>query len=338
MKTRSKLLLAAVSLLTVSVAATATSAYAWYTANRQVSANLTQMGVQATSGTLSIEHATGVEDSFKKGVSKKEEPYGLEATATGIALTDVSSKGDGEFIKPKFSHDNTTIVGDYTQTGENIGQKTVKLSNGVAAGESTATEISAYGVISLAITISNSAATGADALDVYIDPTGTTLTSTLASAQNSARFSIIEVGSPNKVYMYCSPTAVSETPTADASGSPTVPAKEGYKYIEKTTAQEGKVSFLEKELSDTSDGLIQDKGKDKLFTKKGVVASSSSTTKNKPNGYLCTLGAGIHKTYLITMWVEGTDPDCKVGNTTDLNDSLLISDLSLKLGLYALEA
>ena len=63
MKTRSKLLLAAVSLLTVSVAATATSAYAWYTANRQVTANLTQMGVQATSGTLSISHAS-IADSF----------------------------------------------------------------------------------------------------------------------------------------------------------------------------------------------------------------------------------------------------------------------------------
>ena len=336
MKTRSRLLLAAVSLLTVSVAATATSAYAWYTANRQVSANLTQMGVQATSGTLSIEHATGVEDSFKTGVSNKEDNYNLVASASGKALTDVSSKGDGKFIKPKFSHDNKTIVGDYTQTGENIGQKTVKLSNGVAAGESTATEISAYGVISLAITISNSAATGADSLDVYIDPTKTSLTSTLDSAENSARFSIIEVGGQTNPYMYCSPTAVSETPTADASESTTVPAKEGYKYIEKTT-QEGKVSFSEKELSDTSDGLIQDKGKDKLFTKKGVVASSSSTTKNKPNGYLCTLGAGSSKTYLITMWVEGTDPDCKVGETS-LEDSILVSDLSLKLGLYALEA
>ena len=43
MKLRSKLLMAAVSLLTVSVAATATSAYAWYAANRQTNASLTNV-------------------------------------------------------------------------------------------------------------------------------------------------------------------------------------------------------------------------------------------------------------------------------------------------------
>ena len=48
MKLRSKLLLAAVSLLTVSVAATATSAYAWYAANRQVNATISNVGVRST--------------------------------------------------------------------------------------------------------------------------------------------------------------------------------------------------------------------------------------------------------------------------------------------------
>ena len=63
MKTRSKLLLAAVSLLTVSVAATATSAYAWYTANRQVEAKVNSLGVHSTTGSLTIEHDTTIKQT-----------------------------------------------------------------------------------------------------------------------------------------------------------------------------------------------------------------------------------------------------------------------------------
>ena len=176
MKTRSKLLLAAVSLLTVSVAATATSAYAWYTANRQVSAKLNQMAVQATSGTLSISHDTSVGDSFANTsgkVNSDSKTFALTGDASGMSLTDVSSKGDGTFIKPKFNHKNDTIVGEYEQTKETaIGQKTVTLSNGVS-GSPTPAKITAYGVISLAIKISNSAAEGAGSLDIYIDQKNT---------------------------------------------------------------------------------------------------------------------------------------------------------------------
>lgn len=327
MKTRSKLLLAAVSLLTVSVAATATSAYAWYTANRQVSANLTQMGVQATSGTLSIEHNTTVGDSFTKEgeVTMASGTYDLKASASNKALTDVSSNGDGTFIKPKFSHDNTTIVGEYTQSKETaIGQKTVTLSNGVS-GTPTPAAITAYGVISLAITISNSAASGAGSIDVYIDPTGTTLTSTLASAKDSARFSIIEVGSSNSVYMYCSPTAAAETK---------------YEYLTRIQGENNAVSFEKTTLTDDgaeNNKLIQDKADGKLFKKESV---PSPATHTKSDGYLCTLDTSTNKskTFLITMWVEGTDKDCNVASNTSISTSTLISDLSLKLGLYALEA
>ncbi len=322
MKTRSKLLLAAVSLLTVSVAATATSAYAWYTANRQVSGKVTQMAVQATSGTLAISHNTTIGDSFSVDeVALDNDTFALTGNASGKALTDVSSSGDGTFIKPKFSHDNTTIVGEYAQTGaDTIGQKTVKLSSGVAAGESQATEISAYGVISLAITISNSAASGAGSLDIYIDPTTTRLTSTLDSVQKSARFSILN-GTDKSLYMYCSPTADSEST---------------YNYISKATGSE---STTYSESTITNDESLQDKGTSKLFAKNSLVSSSSDATKTKPNGYLCTLDTSTNnsKDFIITMWVEGTDKDCVVGNTS-LDDSLLVSDLSLSLGLYALEA
>lgn len=326
MKTRSKLLLAAVSLLTVSVAATATSAYAWYTANRQVSAKLTQMGVQATSGTLEISRPSGILDSFSDNEITTSTISNLEASASNKALTDVSSKGDGEFIKPKFSHNNSTIVEQYTQSGNTIGKKTVTLSNGVS-GTPTPAAITAYGVISLAIQIENSGdSNSAGAIDVYIDPTKTSLKSDLASAQDSARFSIIEVVKQNEqqtntLYMYCSPTAAPESTYEYLSGSGS--------SISKTTLKDDGTE---------NDKLIQDKAEGKLFKKQSV---PSPATHTKSDGYLCSLDAGSSKTYLITMWVEGTDPDCKVkiddSTTTSLEDSILAT-LSLSLGLYALEA
>ena len=112
MKLRSKLLLAAVSLLTVSVAATATSAYAWYTANRQVKASFTKMGVSSTTGSLTIARPTGAVDSFSliEGQGKNNPIYqtsegetpAYTGTLNEVALTDVSSKGLGDFAKPKF--------------------------------------------------------------------------------------------------------------------------------------------------------------------------------------------------------------------------------------------
>ena len=97
MKTRSKLLLAAVSLLTVSVAATATSAYAWYTANRQVQASVTQMGVSSTTGSLTIARPSNPVDSFSLIGSQTAPEYktpsdktpNYTGTLTGVSLTSV---------------------------------------------------------------------------------------------------------------------------------------------------------------------------------------------------------------------------------------------------------
>ncbi|MCI5631424.1 MAG: hypothetical protein MR345_03540, partial [Bacilli bacterium] len=58
------------------------------------------------------------------------------------------------------------------------------------------------------------------------------------------------------------------------------------------------------------------------------------TVKTPTKGYLCTIPAKESHRYLITMWVEGTDEDCKFSDTGA--DSFAVSGLSINLGFYAL--
>ena len=58
MKLRSKLLLSATCLLTISVAATATSAYAWFVSNRQATVAINNATVKTNATNLKIEGAS----------------------------------------------------------------------------------------------------------------------------------------------------------------------------------------------------------------------------------------------------------------------------------------
>ena len=305
MKTRSKLLLAAVSLLTVSVAATATSAYAWYTANRQATAGITSMGVQSTAGSLSISHKANSDTFASGGVdlnTSGEKPVLTGKTVNNI--TDVSSNGNGTFVKPKFDAAGTTRIGEYAQPTEITvkGQKTVTLTNG----------LNAYGVVTLAITLTNNGTEGvAKTISVYLNPKNASLKSANEKLQNSARFSIVDSDNSDAVLFYCSPTA---------------DAEESYTYLRTATGNEEAISgttILDK--SSFFDG------------NKNMVTTSNSDNNIPANGYLCDIAVGESHNFLITMWVEGTDKDCKYASADDATDTDLGS-LNLIIDLYALEA
>ena len=306
MKTRSKLLLAAVSLLTVSVAATATSAYAWYTANRQVSANVSSMGVKSTSGSLSVSHISNAdsftaENSVTTNVSQSDKQTLTASTVFNI--TDVSSKGDGKFVKPKFGSNGSDVVGEYGQSSEAVlGQKTVNLTS----------SLTAHGVITLAIRLANNGQTGVTKpISVYLSPNNASLSGSVDMITKSARFSIVDL-SDNKVKYYCSPTAEVES--------------DGYKYL---PTYDGSATEI-------TDATILDKS---AFFKgdKPLVTTSSVSNNVAANGYLCQIDANGYHDFLVTMWVEGTDKDCAFANVDDAKTTDLGS-LSLALDLYALEA
>ena len=63
----------------------------------------------------------------------------------------------------------------------------------------------------------------------------------------------------------------------------------------------------------------------------------SDTNNTKSNGFLCKIGANASHKFLLTMWIEGTDPDCKLGDGDD-TDITLETNLSLSISLYALSS
>ena len=78
MKLRSKLLLSATCLLTISVAATATSAYAWFVSNRQATVTINKANVKTNATNLYIAGtgtnlANGNTVGFATDAKKKEE-------------------------------------------------------------------------------------------------------------------------------------------------------------------------------------------------------------------------------------------------------------------------
>ena len=343
MKTRSKLLLAAVSLLTVSVAATATSAYAWYTANRQVQASFTQMGVSSTTGSLTIARPNDAVDSFSLIKDQKEPKYtpssnatpDYTVTLTNVALTDVSSKGLGDFAKPKFGADGSTIVGHHTITSPaapnadktNKGGDTVTIANGVDV----------YGVVTMEFEIQNvTSNTSADDLNVYIRSASFTSANSKSNVINAARFSIIDlaVESPANPYLYCNPTDNELLKYFD-SGTDKV------KYLATDADVTNEENDSNKSTATTEQGKaawIQDKNTGKLFVDGHADVTSPSKENNvESNGFLCKIGAGDSHRFLLTMWIEGTDSNCTLGGGDDTN-IILETNLSLSISLYALSS
>ena len=112
MKIKSKLILAATSLLVLSGVAAGTSTYAWYTANRQVSLGITNISAEAQLTSLDMSYDTALNT---RNSADGDDPFTNNTTAVHPnefsgsftkKLTDVSSQGDHKFIKPIFgAHD-----------------------------------------------------------------------------------------------------------------------------------------------------------------------------------------------------------------------------------------
>ena len=332
MKTRSKLLLAAVSLLTVSVAATATSAYAWYTANRHVEAKVNSLGVHSSTGSLNIVHDTSINQTNKttNGIkeSSTENSKSLVYTTDSI-LTDVSSTGDGTFIKPKWDAtgkaDAANCVGTYGQEGDAPNKKVTLYGSGEKATK-------AYGVVSLGVKFTNDGDAGSDDMYLYLDPTVTVEadpSSTKMSSDsvvNSARFSICEVddttGAVKSVKLYGNPK--SGVTVAGEEGK----TKEVNQYVSAASAKSVTLSNIET-------AKVVDQG-NLIGTSNRVTDPTAKENQELSKGFLCKISATNSVRYLITMWVEGTDDDCKFSASGD--DSFMVEGLSIGLGFYALTA
>ncbi|MFA6796766.1 MAG: hypothetical protein WCR63_04280 [Bacilli bacterium] len=124
MKIKSKLILAATSLLVLSGVAAGTSTYAWYTANRQVELEVTN--VSATSQLSNLEMTYDTEKNTRNDETSGKDPFTTDETSTASSikgtfsktLTDVSSKGDNSYLKPIFDATGKNSVGFWTDDDE----------------------------------------------------------------------------------------------------------------------------------------------------------------------------------------------------------------------------
>ena len=300
MKLRSKLLLSATCLLTISVAATATSAYAWFVSNRQaelklvgaeVKTNATNLYIAGTGTTLSNGNTVGFATYSE---SPKQTSIG-PADAKSVVATDISGNGVS-FFKPNLAPDFTN--------------KNLKASSIVSAQNDNATNKYFYHQFELTFTQSNKDVT----TGVYLS-CGSTITEKeggTTDIEKAVRVAFLDpTNSVDPLLLYWAPY---EKNTTDESN--TMPKT----YLK--AASEDPVN-----MSDTKDaavGAITDitsaKYLDSTFKKDVDDASESKAHNSK----LLELTNGEPKTVRVRVWFEGMDSDC----TTAITNSTI--DVNLK--------
>ena len=291
MKLRSKLLMAAVSLLTVSVAATATSAYAWYAANRQTNASVSNVSVRSTETSIKVslvndatkspDFVAATSNTTESGESANKR-YSI---STNKSVSDVSGIGDGTFVKPYLDAAGTSVVGwhDETSVKANFYKFTLNFS---AKGGDKAVNLYFSG---------NSKIT-----------TGGTGSPSDLSIPNAARLSAVVNGTQKLVYLPTGNTAHTYTDGKDGDVS-------------------SNYTGLLADLDDKTAGAGLD------FKQGTADLAANPTDTNTCHGFLGTVTPKIGEAKAIDLevtfylWVEGTVTE--LGNNNTNATATLASDL-----------
>ena len=305
MKLRSKLLLSATCLLTISVAATATSAYAWFVSNRQAELKLIGAEVKTNATNLYIAGtgATDLKDGNTVGFAtysenlKKNEISAVAAES--VVATDISGNGVS-FFKPNLAPDFTN--------------KNLKASSIVLAQNNNTDKKYYYHQFELTFTQSNINVTTGVYLsrDSLIKQTPVEGSSTTTNIEKAVRVAFLD---PTKsgidsLLLYWAPY---ET-TADNSN--TLPDT----YLKGTSddpVEMGKTtSSAVGPISDITSGKYLDKT---TFTEDINDASATSTKENHKSKIL-KLTNGETQKVIVRVWFEGMDSDCVTGITSSTID------------------
>lgn len=306
MKLRSKLLLSATCLLTISVAATATSAYAWFISNRQaelkligaeVKTNATNLYIGGT-GTTGLANGNTVGFDAYSSTNKKTEISA--ATQSTVVATDISGNGVS-FFKPNLAPDFTN--------------KNLKASSIVSVENDKPAGKYYYHQFELTFTQSNVNVTTGVYLshESLIKQTPVEGSSTTTNIEKAVRVAFLDPtkSGNDSLLLYWAPY---ETTTGESQTMPNT-------YLK--AASEDPVNMSD--TNDTAVGPISDitNGKylDSSF-KKDVDDASTDKTTNKSK--LLELTNGDPKTVRVRVWFEGMDSDC----TTAITNSTI--DVNLK--------
>lgn len=315
MKLKNKILLGASSLLVLSGAAATTGTFAWYTANRQATVNVTNMSVTSQVATLSITMNKLDDDTIKEDEAGGEEGVRTISDTTN-KLVDVSGNGSStaSFVKPYF---------DFTGNGG---------TSNVAGWWDEATYKGLYAnsiwyhKFTYKFSISN------QDVALYVSPKSSVKTNSdtgrAANVDKSVRVSALidTVDTTTQT-----PTAASSTKQVlymDFNGD-TTPKYWG-KPSESTTVEptENNVSVTDGAVLTstffTGDSAENNKVAD--FTK--------GNYNNYTKGYLGDIAKDDSIYISFIVWIEGTDSNTKLGTDSNADDS---TGFDLDLQFYTLQ-
>jgi len=337
MKIKNKLILAATSMLVLSGVAAGTSTFAWYTANSRVEFDLTNIAAQSETTSLDVEYVEsprnvwddpstteldeGGIDGFASETDPNSDPGNAAALTFGYTgkLTDVSSIGDGNFVKPIWDNDggtdSTDSVGFWTDEADY---------------EAEHEGIVWYHEFTLKFTAGGTG--GAVAL--YLSPnTSKTFVSENTTnggdltVEDSVRFSAVDTSSGDQIFL------------ANPNGN----AEESFIASDATVAAESDVNTVKPDLAvlDNSSFFGNANGGTN-FASSDFVSGNANTgeilySDVEQSGYLGEMdptgATDDDKSTTVTFytWIEGTDIDT-VADATDF-----FGEFDMKLSFYTLD-
>ncbi|MDD6226310.1 MAG: hypothetical protein PUB23_00925 [Bacilli bacterium] len=300
MKLRSKLLLSATCLLTISVAATATSAYAWFTANRQAFVSATNMSVKSGVDEVFISSATtGMSNTNTQAVSGNATYVGTDVSGTGLHL-----------YKPSFKEHKENQL-------ESVVNSIAEVTTNTASG--TGNKNAFYNEISLKFTHENTNVKTA----IYLSSSSTI---TKASDNNATddtagayRVAFLNKNKDSLLAYYAPNDEL--TPNEEGVGGLS-------KHISSTSYEDGAKTSgaLSNFVSDTNVTNLKLNANQLLGKTFTDVTDADKKTNAAPGvGYLGTIDNTNGLEIVVRIWCEGMDSDCNNNSIGSSNSKVNVN-------------
>lgn len=283
MKTKSKLLLALSALTVGTVAAGATGTYAWFTASRTATMNITNITAQSTRGSLQIGYV-GYNVGGQTGLTTVAASGSSQTMTIQNVISDVSSKDGSKFYAPVYNVSDTTPSSFTDQNVTGYVQFAVELKNG---GDNSA------------------------AVDVYLDPANLEIKGG-ASGSDLAHWTRVAINSYSQEQEgetgYLLPATGTPSSFGDSNDIAGNPGHLVFMDNNMTTTKDTKINSYVDGLT-TSNIQDYDEGDnfyatiDELETEASLPASTSNTSLVT---YVGTIKGGQSLYVNVAIWMEGT--------------------------------
>lgn len=353
MKIKNKILLASAGLIALTGAAAGTGTYAWYTANRLNTLNVSTISAKAMNGDLGIKLAHGTTGSTIAYECLTAEPYtmvdgtkgkstvshseaiisGNNVTPPSVTITDTTklvdatiNPADLTFTKAVFGPDikNTTaasVIGFVNEANYrgSVGDTGTAIAGPSASntneGPTNSYNYGFYHKFTLEFSISNGGGNAA----LYISPSSTVTSTTLDPETTNLANSIRFVATNGNIRIYSDPNGAASE------------CKYAFSDNESINASTNPAGYTEAAIP--TDGANAFKVLDNTFYGTATNYNTSNCTRSncaEGKGYLGTITEGSSINVDFYYWIEGTDPDTVINSTLGpgFDDTTFTSNLN----------